>query len=89
MEKIPRKLVRDLEPFYYKIRIQFIGKYSVSKKDSKSAFNDAIVSKLLSIESDKSNHARNYMYMQTINGTDRFKHITTRQYLKNFYFRFP
>ncbi len=50
-------------------------------KDPKTAFNAAIKSGVLSIDSSAANYAGNYMYMGTVNNKDQFKNIITRKYL--------
>lgn len=50
-------------------------------RNPQDAFNDAIVSGLLSRDEKATNFAGNYMYMHTIDGKDCFKNIITRKYI--------
>jgi hypothetical protein len=46
------------------------------------AFEEAISKRRLSACPSADNYAGHYMYMFTSNGVDAFKHIETRQYLR-------
>ena len=50
-------------------------------RDSNTAFDEAIAAGRLSASPDSDLYAGRYMYMGTVDGSDQFKHIHTRQYL--------
>jgi hypothetical protein len=52
-------------------------------KTASIAFEEAIAKGRLSACEYADNYAGHYMYMFTSNGVDAFKHIETRQYLRN------
>ena len=47
--------------------------------NSVKAFDDAIEAGFLSTNMNSTRYAGNYMYMETINNVDTFKHIETRR----------
>ena len=55
--------------------------YAPHLDDPKVAFERAIKSGALSIDPSKDNYAGNYMYMDSEDGKDSFKNITTRRYI--------
>lgn len=58
-----------------------MGDPEVTFRDHRVAFDEAIAAGRLSDDPAMLNYAGNYMYMRTIDGKDRFKHIQTREYL--------
>lgn len=84
MNKYYRKISKKLERIFYKTRFHLTGKYIVLNRNSFEAFEDAIILNHLSRNPEDDHYAGNYMYMQTINGIDRFKHKVTRNYLDNY-----
>lgn len=52
-------------------------------REPEEAFEDAIKQGRLSRDESHPLYAGNFMYMGTENGTDQFKHIMTRQYLRD------
>lgn len=54
-------------------------------RDPQGAFNQAIHAGHFTMDEDKEAFVGNYMYMGTIEGTDYFKNIMTREYYNKTY----
>lgn len=63
------------------LKSRITGEIIIEHRDSIVAFSEAILIGQLSANEYEENYAGNFMYMQTINGEDRFKNIVTRNYL--------